>query len=160
MNRDQIAATDRQLVFHRLVNAPQELVFDVWTNAEHLAKWFGPDGFTISTHSIEVKKNGVWHFTMHGPDGRNYKNKILYIEVLRPERLVYQQMDDETGLEHVSFLTTIEFRKSGTQTALSMTMIFESADDLQRVAREYGAIEGAKQTLARMDVLLAKLTNG
>ena len=93
MNIEQISATDRQLVFHRLVNAPQELVFDAWTDAAHLAKWFGPDGFSISTHSIDVKKNGTWNFTMHGPDGRNYKNKILYIEVLRPERLVYQHMD-------------------------------------------------------------------
>jgi len=158
MKTDQLIAADQELVFTRLFNAPRELVFDAWTKPEHLAQWFGPDGFTLTTHSMEVKKNGIWNYTMHGPDGRNYPNKVIYLEILKPEKIVYRHMGEEPGVEPVSFVTTVEFKKEGNKTALTMTMVFNSAEELQRVVKEYGAIEGAKQTLARLDALLSKLS--
>jgi uncharacterized protein YndB with AHSA1/START domain len=158
MKTGQQIITDREMVFTRLLNAPRELVFEVWTNPDHLANWWGPDGFTITTHSMEVKINGIWLFIMHGPDGRDYPNKMIYLEIKKPERLVYKHMDDSPELESVSFLMTIDFKAIGNKTEVTMRMTFDSAEEFQRVAHEYGAIEGAHQTLSRLEALVSELT--
>ena len=105
MTADARMPTDREIVLSRLIDAPQELVFDAWTDPEQVGQWWGPSGFTTTTHKMEVKPGGVWRFVMHGPDGRDYQNKITYLEVVPPERLVYRHGGDE-DLEPVSFQTT------------------------------------------------------
>ena len=145
---------NREMVFERVFNAPAELVFEAWTNPDHLARWYGPDGFTLTTYHMDVKPGGTWRFTMHGPDGRDYHNLVTFTEVIRPQRLVYKQTDD-TDTERVNFETTVTFEGRGDKTALTMHMLFATAAELERVAREHGAVEGAHQTLARLAVLLA-----
>jgi uncharacterized protein YndB with AHSA1/START domain len=143
--------SDRELVFTKILNAPCELVFDAWTNPNHVEKWWGPTGFTTTTKEMQVKPGGVWRFTMHGPDGRDYPNKIEFLEVVRPEKLTYRHSDDDATLEPVNFHVTVLFKAlTPNQTELTMRSVFPSAEDLQRVAREYGAIEGAHQHLARL----------
>lgn len=66
----------------------------MWTDPKHIA-WWGPNGFTNTIHEMNVKPGGVWRFIMHGPDGTDYPNKILFIEVVKPERLVYTHGSDE-----------------------------------------------------------------
>ena len=66
---------------------PRELVFKMWTDPKHVAQW-GPKGFTNTIYEMDVKPRGVWRFVMHGPDGVDYKNRIVYIEIVEPERLV------------------------------------------------------------------------
>lgn len=140
---------EAELLFVRELDAPRELVFDVWTQSEHLSKWWGPNGFTLTTPPMKAVTGGNWTFTMHGPDGRNYPNNINFIEVLRPDSIIYKHTGDgET--EGVSFEVKIRFETIGTKTRLTMNMIFESAAILQRVAKDYGAIEGAVQHLARL----------
>src|SRR5258706_10882308 len=100
----------------RVFDAPRELVWKVWTEPEHIGKWWGPNGFTTTTHKMEVKAGGVWRFVMHGPDGRDYQNKITFIEVVKPERLVYKHGgaggEEDRGLEapslHVPGIFTAE----------------------------------------------------
>ncbi len=84
--------TDREIVATRLLDAPRELVWEVWTDPKHLAQWWGSNGFANTIHEIEVKPGGVWRFIMHGPDGTDYKNEIVYVEVVKPERLVYDHV--------------------------------------------------------------------
>ncbi|MBC7872398.1 MAG: SRPBCC domain-containing protein [Ferruginibacter sp.] len=149
MSNVNVKRADRELIISRLINAPRELVFEAWTRPEHLVHWYGPDGFTLTNHEIEVKAGGVWKFMMHGPDGRDYPNKIIFIEVEEPERLVYKHAgEDDT--EPVNFHVTVTFEKEGNQTKLTMNSVFDSAEDLDRVNREYGAIEGGKQTVNRL----------
>ncbi len=69
---------DREIEITRVFDAPRELVFRAWTERQHLAQWWGPHGFTISTKTFDFKEGGVWLFTMHGPDGRDYPNKIVF----------------------------------------------------------------------------------
>jgi uncharacterized protein YndB with AHSA1/START domain len=81
---------------------------------------------------------------MHGPDGIDYRNEIVYVEIMRPERLVY---------DHVSgpkFHVTVTFDGQGDKTKVTMHMVFETAAELVRVIKEFGAIEGAKQTFGRL----------
>jgi uncharacterized protein YndB with AHSA1/START domain len=138
-----------ELLFVRELDAPRELVFDVWTHSEHLSKWWGPDGFSVTTEPMVAVAGGSWKFIMHGPDGRNYPNNINFIEVNKPEYIIYKH-SGEADTEDVRFEVKIHFETIGTKTRLTMNMIFETAEELQRVAREYGAIEGAEQHLNRL----------
>jgi uncharacterized protein YndB with AHSA1/START domain len=141
--------TGKNLIVTRQLNAPRELVFEAWTDPAHLAHWYGPNGFTITTHEIDVKAGGVWKFMMHGPDGRDYPNKIIFSEVVKPEKLVYHHAgDDDT--EPVSFHVTVTFEVEEGKTRLTMNSDFGSAEELERVDKEYGAIEGGKQTITRL----------
>jgi uncharacterized protein YndB with AHSA1/START domain len=151
-----VDTSDREILVTRTLNAPRELVFDAWTDPDHLGHWWGPDGFTTTTHEIDVRPGGVWRFDMHGPDGRDYPNRIRYVDVAKPERLVYQHTG-EADVEGVRFHVTVTFTDKGAQTDVSLRMVFETAADRDRVIEEYGALEGAKQTLARLDAHLAAM---
>jgi uncharacterized protein YndB with AHSA1/START domain len=140
---------DNELLFTKDLNAPRELVFDMWTQPEHLSKWWGPNGFSLISHHADIKTGGSWTFTMLGPDGRNYPNKIIFTEVVKPERIIYKH-SGEKDMEPVFFETRIYFETAGSMTRLTLNMIFESAAELQRIAKTYGAIEGAEQHLNRL----------
>ncbi len=77
----------RTIVTTRVFDAPRDLVFEAWTNPKHLVQWWGPDGFTTTTRAIDVRPARVWRFVMHGPDGVDYENRIVYEEIVKPERL-------------------------------------------------------------------------
>lgn len=147
----------RELSISRLINAPRELVWKVWTDPEHVKNWWGPDGFTNTIHEMNVKAGGVWRLTMHGPDGRDYPNKIVFIEVVKPERLVYRHSGD-VDTEPVNFHVTVTFEKQGNKTLLSMKSVFESAAELERVVKNHGAREGMTQHVGRLEEYVAKIS--
>lgn len=138
-----------ELVFTRVFDAPPELVFEAWTNPKHVAQWWGPRGFTNTIHEMDVRPGGVWRLVMHGPDGVDYHNKIVFLEVVKPERLVYKHQA-EPGYEPVDFEVTVTFAKRGNKTELTMRMVFPSAEQRDYVVKKHGAIEGANQTLDRL----------
>lgn len=156
--RDQaIALTpDREIVIKRTLDAPRELVFAVWTDPKHLPHWYGPDGFTITIHEMDLRPGGVWRLTMHGPDGRDYHNKIVFSEVVRPERLVYRHVS-EPGTEPATHQTTVTFAARGDKTDLTLRMVFDSNEARDHIIRTYGAVEGGKQTVGRLADYLATL---
>ena len=139
---------DREIVTTRLIDAPRELVFEAWTDPKHVGHWFGPDGFTTITHSMDVRPGGVWRFTMRGPDGKDWPNVVTYEQVVRPERLVYLH-GDET--EPDMFHNTITFDDQEGKTALTMRAVFKTAAARDFVARERGAVEGGQQTVSRLE---------
>lgn len=157
-NISKASVLGREITITRMINASRELVFEAWTKPEHLSRWYGPDGFKTTTHRMELKPGGVWEFTMHGPDGRDYPNRIHFIEIIKPERLVYKHAgDDDT--EPVNFKAKVTFESKDKGTLVTMLSIFDSAEDLQRVVETYGAVEGGKQTLGRLDNYLSNFNN-
>ena len=151
-------STDREIVTSRTFAAPRSLVWKVWTEPAHVGNWWGPNGFTTTTSHIDVRPGGVWTFVMHGPDGRDYDNTITYIEVVEPERLVYAHGGGDGDLADVSFHVTVTFVERDGQTELMMRSVFPTAEERDRVAREYGAVEGAVQHLGRLAEYLANCT--
>jgi uncharacterized protein YndB with AHSA1/START domain len=103
---------------------------------------------------MDVRPGGVWRFIMHGPDGVDYPNRIVYVEIVRPERLVYDHFSDDVD-EPGHFHVTMTFAEQDGKTLLSMQMLFESTEERDRVVKEYGAIEGGEQTLDRLAAYLA-----
>jgi len=143
--------SDREIVMTRIFDAPRELVFQMWTDPKHVVLWWGPNGFTTTIHEMDVRPGGVWRFVMHGPDGVDYQNKIVYVEIVKPERLVY------THTGGAQFRTTVTFADQGGKTKLTVQMVFDSAAERERVVKKFGAVEGLKQTLGRLESYLAKM---
>ena len=140
----------------RLFEAPRDLVFDAFSSPCHLAHWWGPAGFTLTTHEMTFALEGVWRFIMHGPDGRNYNNKIIFHEIVRPERISYAHPGDE-GSEPVCIKVTILCVEEKGKTRLGWRMRFATIAERDRVEREYGAVKGLDETLARLDAHVAAM---
>lgn len=146
----QKAAQDREIVITRTVNAPRELVWKCWAEQEHLEKWWGPDGFSVTTESYDFREGGAWKFVMHGPDGRDYDNCIIFTEIVKPLRIAHNHSGTDGEGGTVGFQATVTFEEEGKDTKITMRSVFPSSEQRDRVVREYGAIEGGKQTLGRM----------
>jgi uncharacterized protein YndB with AHSA1/START domain len=147
-------AADREIAAVRVFDAPRELVFRMWTDPEHVGRWWGPRGFTTTTHAMDVRPGGEWRFVMHGPDGTDYPNRVVYTEVVPPERLAYRHSGD-TPTDPVKFDVTVTFADEGGKTRLSMRMLFPTAGERNAAAEKYGAVEGLNQTLGRLEEILA-----
>lgn len=147
-----VSTSGREIVLSRVFDAPRELVWRAFTDPARLANWWGPLGFTTRTHRMDVKPGGAWRFVMVGPDGREYENLITYLEVKEPERLHYKHGGDRET-EPVNFEVVVTFDKDGgarDRTRVTMRSLFPSRTALEFVVREYGALEGGKQTLERL----------
>ena len=139
---------DREIRLTRLLKAPRELVWQVWTDPAHVDHWWGPNGFQNATHEMQVAPGGVWRYMMHGPNGVDYPNRIDYLEVVRPEKLVYDHGADDGAPAHFHVVVTFDEDPAGT--LLTLCLIFPTAEARDQVIREHGAIEGGNQTLARL----------
>ena len=147
----EASTADREIFADRIFEAPREVVWKLWTEPKHIAKWWGPKGFTTTISEMDVKPGGVWNFVMHGPDGKNYANKIVYVEVVKPERVVY---DHES---YPPFRVTVTFEEEGVKTKFSMRMVFETAELRDKTDKTFGAVEGLKQTVGRLEELVTKM---
>src|SRR5262245_19575549 len=141
----------REIDVERVFDSPRELVWEAWVDPKQVDLWWGPRGFTTTTHEMDVRPGGVRRLTMVGPDGSEFVNKSVYKEVVRPERLVFAHSgggEDRTG---VSFEATVTFEDLGNnRTRVTMRSLFPSAEMRGMVVREFNAIEGGRQTLERL----------
>jgi len=145
------STSNRELSVSRLLNAPRELVWKVWTEPEHIAKWWGPNGFTNTIDKMEIKPGGIWDLIMHGPDGVDYKNKSKFIEIVKPEKISFRHL---TGPK---FTTTITFTEQGNKTLLQWVMVFDSAEELERTVKQFKADSGLKQNVDKLEIYLSKM---
>ena len=112
MQNEKNSTKDREMRLTRTLNAPVELVWEVITDPKHIAQWWGPDGFTITINKMDVTPGGEWNLVMHGPDGTDYENRIIFKEVVKHKRLV---LEYQTTPKH---LTTVYFEEQGEQTLM------------------------------------------
>jgi uncharacterized protein YndB with AHSA1/START domain len=149
----------RSIIGTREFDAPRELVFSAWTDPKHLAQWWGPNGFTTTTYSFDLRPGGVWRFVMHGPDGRDYQNRITFDEIVPPERIVYRHAGGD-DVEPVQFRQTVMFEDLDGRTRITWRGDFPSAAERNRVIKDYGADKGLVETLARLDDYVAAMALG
>jgi uncharacterized protein YndB with AHSA1/START domain len=156
-NQTASSTAHREIAITRVLDAPRELVYEAWTKPEHVAKWWGPNGFTNTVHHMELKPEGEWKLTMHGPDGTDYPNLIIFKEIVAPEKLVYIHGTGDEPLED-RFHVTVTFKDLGHKTELSMRMLFKNVEKLKEVVEKYGALDGARENANRMEqYVLAQL---
>lgn len=148
-------AGEREIILTHSYDAPRELVFEAWVDPTQVGQWWGPEGFRTTTLEIDPRPGGSWRFIMHGPDGVDYPNRIDYIEIRRPERLVYTHRSDEDPPQ-IEFEATLTFAERGGQTELTVRMVFRTAVQHHLAVEQYGAIEGGVQHLQRLADFLAR----
>ena len=131
--------SSNEIQITRIYDAPVKLVWEAWTDPEQVAQWWGPRGFTITTHSKDLRPGGHWDYTMHGPDGEDYPNKTKYFEVEPYARLVYDHgaNDDQPPL----FRVAVQFAELNGKTKMEMTMTLatpEAAAETRKFIKKAG----------------------
>jgi uncharacterized protein YndB with AHSA1/START domain len=153
--------SEREVVVTRVFDAPRELVWEAWTDPKHVVNWWGPRGFTTTIEEMDVRPGGVWKHVMHGPDGTDYPNRSVFTEVVKPERIVYSNAGGRKDGPGASFEGRWTFDAvEGSRTRVTIRMIFVSAAERARMAKEFGVVEGGKQTLERLGEHLARMSGG
>jgi uncharacterized protein YndB with AHSA1/START domain len=143
--------SNRELRGARHFKASRELVYRMWTEPEHIAQWWGPRGFTTTIHHMDVRPGGDWRLTMHGPDGTDYPNHKVYEEIIPAKRLV---------MNHICWphhRMCVDFVDAEEGTEVRVRMIFESAEDCEKVVTDYGAQKGLVENLERLEEHLTQL---
>jgi uncharacterized protein YndB with AHSA1/START domain len=120
-----------ELVITRELNAPRELVFKVWTKAEHLAKWWGPKGFALEVANLDFRPGGMFHYSMKSPTGDIMWGRFDYREIVAPEKIVFtNSFSDEAGnITRAPFsanwpleiLNKLALENAGTKTILTLS---------------------------------------
>ncbi len=141
----------------RLYDAPVQAVWDAWTDPEQVAQWWGPRGFTLTTHFKDLRPGGAWRYTMHGPDGVDYPNVTPYLEVEPYSKLVYDHgaSDDRPPL----FRVTALFSEVDGQTQLDMTMTLATPEAAEQI-RGFIKKAGGESTWDRLAEYLAQQSTG
>jgi len=151
------ATADREIVYQRQLDAPRELVWEAFTDRKQVAQWWGARGFSTTIEEMDLRPGGVWQLTLHGPDGTDYPIKNVYVEVVKPERIVYSHGGGRKGGLDANFQLTWTFEEQGDTTLLTGRMVFPTAAARDLVEKEYGAIESGNQTLDKLEERLEAL---
>jgi uncharacterized protein YndB with AHSA1/START domain len=122
-----------EIYLTRIYDAPLKMVWEAWTDPKQKAKWWGPRGWWITTHSSEVKTGGVWDYTMYGPEGAEFHNKTKFLEVEKYSRMVYDHggNDDRPPV----FRVTVNFSEKDGKTKMEMTMSLPTAEAAQETKK-------------------------
>lgn len=148
--------TDREIIVTRLIAAPRALVWQMFTDPAHVIHWWGPDGFRNTNLEHNLRVGGAWRFIMHGPDGTDYPNRAIYTEITPPERLAYAHDADAGGDPAHAFNAEVTLTDEAGQTRVTLRLILQTVE--QRQAVTDFAVEGAEQTLARLDAYVSART--
>lgn len=151
MNNPSPASPPRELVITRLFNAPRSLVFKVWTDPKHVAKWWGPKGYTNPVCELDVRPGGAIYIEMTGPDGIMIPNKGIFHEIVEPERIVFttKVFEDEEGKARLEVLNTITFADHNGKTQLTLRALVVKADPEVSVSLS-GMEQGWNESLDRL----------
>ncbi|GMX66207.1 SRPBCC family protein [Paenibacillus elgii] len=139
-----------ELISTREFDVPQELVFRAWTTPDLLARWWGPHGFTNTFHECDIRPGGTWRLTMHGPDGTDYPNHNVFVEIVPFERIV------------IDHLSGHEFRLTGTfenlegRTKVTFRQLFKLTEEFEQV--KTFCMEANEQNLDRLGRVLEEMT--
>ncbi len=136
------ATNDEAFEITRVFDAPRALVWKVWTEADHLARWWGPKGFERLSCKIDLRPGGVFHYGMRAPDGTNIWGKFIFREIVAPERLVFiVSFADEKAnvVRHpwspnwpLEILSIVTFEDEGGKTKIAVRWAPHKASALER----------------------------
>jgi uncharacterized protein YndB with AHSA1/START domain len=155
-----MANEEQELVLTRVFDAPRELVFKVWTDPKHVARWWGPHRFTNPVCELDLRPGGAILIHMRGPDGTVYPMTGVYQEIIRPERLVFTSSAlDSDGNPMFEILTTVTFTEENgkTKQILRARVIKRTAQAAPYLA---GMEAGWTQSLERLAAYIATESKG
>ncbi|MGD9837521.1 MAG: SRPBCC domain-containing protein [Afipia sp.] len=151
------SAPDNQptITMEREFDAPPALLFRAYSDPDAMKVWYGPNGFTITVLAMDFRVGGLFRFTMHGPDGTDYPNRMLYRDIVPTERLVYRHGTDiDNDPNAFEVVTTFKAIGAG-RTLLTKTSTFPSVDARNAVMK-FGAVELGMQTFEKLAAYISK----
>ena len=133
--------TEREILITRVFDAPRSLVFEAYTNPEHLPHWMlGPQGWTMPVCEVDLRPGGAWHFGWRKSDGTEMEMRGVYKEVSPPERLVSTESWGDGWPETIN---TLVLSEENGKTTLSCTILYPSKE-----ARDNALKTGMKDGMA------------
>ena len=139
----------QEIISSRIINATREKVFRAFSDPDHLKNWWGPKGFKNTFSEFDLRPGGNWRFVMHGPDGTDYPNQSLFLEIVDAERIVFKHVSAP------SFKMTITFEDLQGKTKVTWQMLFETAAIRNNVAKY--AKNANEENFDRLEAELAKM---
>lgn len=139
--------TDTTLTLTRAIAASPEKVWRCWTDPAILPQWFGPDGFTCRTKTIDLREGGQWHFDMIGPDGTIWPNRHRFTRHDPPSRIEFLMDGDDDATP--AMRVTVDIAPEGIGTRLTQVIHFPDAQAV-KTALAYGADKLGAQTHAKL----------
>jgi uncharacterized protein YndB with AHSA1/START domain len=144
-----------QIITTRLIAAPRELVWKVLTTPEHLQHFWGPDGFTNTYKSFDLRVGGEARFTMHGPDGTNYPSRFVFLTVDPPRLLRFDHDNGGEGDFDHKFIGELELSEEDGKTRILLRAIERNIESRDAIAGF--AVEGGRQNLDRLAAYVAPM---
>jgi uncharacterized protein YndB with AHSA1/START domain len=141
--------SDREIVSTRRFDAPRERVFEAFSDPSRLARWWGPKGFTNTFDEFDLRPGGAWRFVMHGPNGADYQNESLFLEVVKQERIVFRHLSGHR------FEMTITLAEEDGGTRVTWRMRHATAAECAKVRPL--AVGANEQNFDRLAAELARL---
>jgi uncharacterized protein YndB with AHSA1/START domain len=133
----------KEIYNFRLINSSPEKIYLAFSESKHLQNWWGPKGFSNTFNEFNFSKDGVWDFIMHGPDGRDYKNRSIFLEIIKPKKIV---------IKHITaphFILTITLGEEDGKTRVGWSMLFESVEVRNNIAKY--AVEANEENFDRLE---------
>jgi uncharacterized protein YndB with AHSA1/START domain len=149
-------AKSEPLVISRIFAAPRALVFKAWSSAEHMKRWFSPEGCSAPEAEIDFRPGGVFAVCMHLPDGQDFWSRGRFGEVSPPDRLTFTAGVSVGGATKFTVHTTVTFDDDGAGTRMTVRQSYDIHDESFRFAVE-GSAEGWRTTLDKLEREVARI---
>lgn len=141
---------DREIVSARVFDAPREKVFEAFRDPLQLVQWWGPKDFTNTIHEFDLRPGGKWRITLHAPNGANYPNDKVFVEVVPPERVVFDHLEP---MHHFRMMLLLADQRG--KTHVTWHMLFESAAEVAKLKNFI--LEANEQNFDRLAAHLSKV---
>jgi uncharacterized protein YndB with AHSA1/START domain len=155
-NDRKASAKSEPLVISRAFSAPRDLVFKAWSSAEHIKRWFSPEGCSVPEAEIDFRPGGVFAVCMHLPDGRDFWSRGHFGEISPPERLTFTIGVSVGGATKFTAHTIVTFDDDGAGTRMTVRQAYDIHDESFRFAID-GAPEGWRSTLDKLEREVARI---
>ncbi len=141
---------DSEIVSSRVLEFPQELIFEAWANPDHLKNWWGPKGFTNTFEEFDFKPGGRWKFVMHAPDKGNFQNECEFVKIEKPSEIAWIRISKPL----FNIVATFE-KITENQTELVFRMVFETPEECAKL-RPY-VVDKNEENFDRLEDELVKM---
>lgn len=152
---------DRELVLSRIFDAPRELVFEMYSKCEHIKHWWGPGDWPVTYCNMDFRVNGNWYYCMSGPDGQESWGKGIYQEIVRPEKLVWQDYftdkDGNVNEKMPGMLHIVELTHENGKTIMKSHTHFSNPEQMKQIL-DMGVVEGMTMVFDQLEAYLVEIT--
>lgn len=146
---------DREVVMARVVDADRDTAFRAWTDPQQIVQWFGPSGFRIDSHEIDIRTGGIWRFDMIAPDGTVFSNRMEFLRIEASRLIEFIHGSDTDGdPDAFRMLVTFEEQNNG-KTAVTFRQMHPTADR-RTIVIGFGAVEYGAQTWDKFAAFVAE----